>query len=436
MSPLVFINHWNYIAYVSKLGKLQKARALGERTKNGVDRRKNCGKMEIRCAKMFKRLLLRPLQANYSFFLFGPRGTGKTTWLKARVPDGIYVDLLDQETFFFLVQNPHALESMIPKGFEGWVIIDEVQKIPALLNEVHRLIESFGYKFVLTGSSARTLRRKGTNLLAGRALYYKMFPLTASELGSTFDLAHSVKFGHLPAVCSGKVRPEDFLKAYIHVYLREEVMQEGLTRNIGAFARFLAVASFSQGSLLNVAEVARECDVERKTVEEYFQILEDLLLAYRLPVFTKRAKRKVVTHAKFYYFDVGVYRALRPMGPFDRPEEAERPVLESLVFQELQAINSYFGLDYELFFWKTVDGLEVDFVLYGPNGLIAIEVKRSKKVRPDDVQALQAFHADYPSAKLYVFYGGTQHLHFDAIEAIPLETALKALPQLLGAVLD
>lgn len=381
--------------------------------------------------KNYKRLLSKPFQDSHSFFLFGPRGTGKTSWLKSMVPEGLFIDLLNQDTFFTLLQDPHKIENMIPKGFKGWVIIDEVQKVPALLNEVHRMIESYRYKFILTGSSARTLKRKGTNLLAGRALYYKMFPLTTMELGDDFRIEASLKFGHLPTVYAQTVDPVDYLNSYIHVYLREEVMQEGLTRNAGAFARFLQTASFSQGSVLNITEIAREVAIERKTVEDYFQILEDLLLATRIPVFTKRAKRKTISHPKFYFFDVGVYRILRPMGPFDLPEEAEGPALESLVFQELQAINSYSEFGYTLYFWRTVDKLEIDFILYGTKGLIAIEVKRAKKIYPEDLKALKAFKNDYPIAKLYLFYGGNQRLYFDDIEAIPITDALKHLPNLL-----
>ena len=381
---------------------------------------------------MYKRLLEKPLKGKQSFFLFGPRGTGKTSWLKAYVPNGFYIDLLNQEVFFDLLKNPHKIEAMIPPGFEGWIIIDEVQKIPELLNEVHRMIESYRYRFILTGSSARTLKRKGTNLLAGRALYYNMFPLTALELGSDFEIKRALRFGHLPMVYSKEVDPKKYLDAYIRVYLQEEVMQEGLVRNIAAFARFLETASFSQGSMLNITEVAREASIERKTAEDYFQIAEDLLLATRIPVFTKRAKRKTVAHPKFYFFDVGVYRALRPMGPFDVPEEAEGVALESLVFQELQAINHYFELEYETFFWRTTDQLEIDFVLYGPKGLLAIEIKRAKNINEGDLKAMKAFQADYPNAKLYFFYGGNQRLYFNQIEAIPIAEALLTLPKLLG----
>lgn len=380
---------------------------------------------------MYKRELSEPLKGKKSFFLFGPRGTGKTSWLRKKVPSALFIDLLDQSIYFALLKDPHSIEKMIPETFSDWIIIDEIQKIPALLNEVHRMIESQGYKFILTGSSARTLKRKGTNLLAGRALYTKMFPLTAIELGDDFDLARSVKYGHLPSVFHLDENPKKYLESYVHTYLKEEVMQEGLTRNIGAFARFLEVASFSQGSTLNISEIAREIGVERKMVDDYFQITEDLLLSTRLPVFTKRAKRKMVKHQKFYFFDVGVYRTIRPMGPFDSPEEAEGPALESLVFQELQATNHYYDLGYDLYYWRTADKQEVDFVLYGEKGLIGIEVKRSKSIQPKDLKGLNAFLSDYPSAKLYIFYGGNSRQYFGKIEAIPMEEALKTLPKLL-----
>lgn len=380
---------------------------------------------------MYRRLLHKPLEGKQSFFLFGPRGTGKTWWLRSALPQGLFIDLLDQRTFFHLVKDPHALEEMIPPGISEWIVIDEVQKIPALLNEVHRLIEAKGYRFVLTGSSARTLRQKGVNLLAGRALSYAMFPLTAVELGGDFQLERSLKVGHLPFAYTSAEDPQEYLAAYVSTYLREEVMQEGVARHAGSFARFLEKASFSQGSLLNVSQVAKEAQIERKTVEDYFQILEDLLLASRLPIFTKWAKRKIVSHPKFYYFDVGVYRALRPLGPFDAPEEAEGAALETLVFQELSAINSYYRLHYELFFWRTADGKEVDFVLYGPRGIIAIEVKRAQKLDGGDEKGLRAFQSDYPMAKLYLFYGGKTRLYKEGIEVIPLSEALLELPKIL-----
>jgi len=213
--------------------------------------------------------------------------------------------------------------------------------VPELLNEVHRLIEGRKARFVLTGSSARKLRGKGINLLGGRALTYQLFPLTAVELGTDFNLKRSVEFGHLPVACTEK-EPQPYLESYVKTYLREEVQQEGLTRNLGAFARFLETASLSQTGQLNISEVARDSSVERKVVENYFHILEDLLLAQRLPVFTKRAGRRIVQHPKFYIFDAGVYRTIRPKGPLDGPEEIRGSALETLVYQELRANRSHF----------------------------------------------------------------------------------------------
>jgi predicted AAA+ superfamily ATPase len=256
---------------------------------------------------------------NKSFFLFGPRGTGKSTWVQKVFADNLYLDLLESELYNLLIALPQRLESFIPPGYEGWVIIDEIQRIPELLNEVHRLIEKRNLFFVLTGSSARKLRRKGVNLLAGRALTRRMHPLTVIELGGDFTLDHSLQWGHMPMTFTDS-NPAAYLSSYVHTYLREEVQQEGLTRNLQAFARFLEAASFSQAAPLNISEVARECDVNRKLAEEYFNIIEDLLLSVRLPAFRKCARRRVVAHPKFFLFDTGFYRAIRPKGILDRPE--------------------------------------------------------------------------------------------------------------------
>lgn len=383
---------------------------------------------------MYKRLLERPLKNNQSFFLFGPRGTGKTAWLREHVPEGVYIDLLETEAFVNLLAHPERLEQMIPPGFKDWVIIDEVQKVPQLLNEVHRLIEGKNYKFILTGSSARSLKKKGVNLLAGRALSFKMFPLTAVELQGDFHLKNSLQFGHLPFVYSknNEQAIQDYLEAYTQTYLREEVMQEGLTRNVAAFSRFLEVASFSQGEVLNISEIARETSINRKVIEDYFQILEDLLLAQRISIFTKRAKRKLISHSKFYYFDTGVYQAIRPRGPYDRKEESEGASFETLAYQELQAINSYFNLKYKIHFWRTADKVEVDFILYGPKGIIAIEVKRTDKIDSNDLRGLRLFGEDYPEAKRFLFYGGRKKEYIDNIQILPMDEALLTLPELLN----
>ena len=292
---------------------------------------------------MFERLIKKPLESRKSFFLFGPRGTGKTTWLRHRLPDALFVNLLQSEYYNRLSANPGHLRQLIPPDHTGWTVIDEVQRIPALLNEVHDLIEARGLVFVLTGSSARTLRRRGVNLLAGRALTYRMHPLTAVEQQESFNLRDSVQLGHLPARFS-ESDPAKYLKDYVQTYLREEVMQESLTRNIAHFAHFLEVASFSQGATINISAVAREAHIERSVAENYFSILEDLLIAVRLPVFSRKAKRKLISQKKFFFFDAGVFRAIRPVGPLDSDAEIDGPALETLVFQELRAVNDYLRL--------------------------------------------------------------------------------------------
>lgn len=377
---------------------------------------------------MYSRILKPP--AGKSFFLFGPRATGKTTWTSTTFPRGIRIDLLDSELYYMLLASPAKLVELIPASFDDWVILDEIQRVPDLLNEVHRLIEERKLKFVLTGSSARKLRSKGVNLLAGRALTRYMHPLTALELGADFSLRQSLQFGNLPSVFS-EDDPADYLASYVHTYLREEVQQEGLTRNLQAFARFLEAASFSQASTLNISEVARDCNVNRKLAEEYFYILEDLLLAHRLPVFAKRAKRRLAAHPKFYFFDAGVFRAIRPKGPLDRPEEIEGTALETLLFQELRAVNDLFGFGYKLHYWRTSTGLEVDFVLYGERGLIAIEIKRAAQIRSSELRGLKAFARDYPQAVMYLLYGGKKELFVDNITLLPIDTALSKLPDLL-----
>lgn len=374
---------------------------------------------------MFSRSIQSP--DDKSFLLLGPRGTGKSMWIRTALPDAVYIDLLESSTYTELLAAPGRLEDKVPPRHRGWVIIDEVQKVPALLDEVHRLIESRRLRFGLTGSSARKLRRRGVNLLAGRALSLTMHPLTRSELGESFDLKHSLKFGQLPSVYVEK-RPGAFLSSYVQTYLREEVLQEGLTRNLAAFTRFLEAISFSQAQLVNMAAVARDCHVERKVVEDYVTILEDLLIGVRLPIFQRRAKRKLTAHPKFYFFDVGVYRAIRPRGPLDTAEEIDGPAFETLLMQELRAHIAYADLGYDLHYWRTQTGLEVDFVLYGERGLHAFEVKRAARLRSGDYDGLRAFAADYPMATCTLAYGGTKRFTEGAIEVVPIDALLAELP--------
>ena len=376
---------------------------------------------------MYSRLLKPPRR---SFFLFGPRSTGKTTWVKKTFSNAIYIDLLEAEIFNDLLANPQRLENFIPKDFRNWIIIDEVQQIPELLNEIHRLIEKYKYKFVLTGSSARKLRRRGVNLLGGRALTCSLHPLTAVELSNDFNLEHSLKFGHLPCVYT-EPEPKKYLESYVKTLLEEEVRQEALTRNLSSFSRFLESASFSQGAVLNVCSVAQECAVQRKVVENYFTILEDLLIAYRIPAFRKRAKRRIVAHPKFYFFDVGMYRVLRPMGPLDMPEQVDGIAYETLFFQELLAINDSFELGYNISYWRTSNNEEVDFIMYGQKGIKAFEVKRTGKIRKSMLRGLHLFLRDYPMAKAYFIYGGNRHMREGSINILPFEDTLKNLPSIL-----
>lgn len=380
---------------------------------------------------MYKRWLGKHKSLTDSFFLFGPRGTGKTHWIRSSFPNALYFDLLDYETYRSFLSNPTSLRDKIPKGFKDFIILDEVQRIPELLNEVHRLIEEKRYRFGLTGSSARKLKQKGVNLLAGRAIIHTMHPLLLQELEKDFSIEHALKYGLLPSTFDPHRDPQEYLSSYVTAYLREEVMQEGLTRRLDSFSRALEVASFSQGSVLNISSVAREAQVSRKAMEGYFTIMEDLLLATKVPVFTKRAKRKLINHSKFYFFDVGIYRTLRPMGPFDRPEEVEGAALETLLYEHLRGINDYLRLNYSIYFWRTQSQHEVDFVLYGEKGLFGFEIKRAKTIIREDLRSLKLFADDYPEAKLFILYGGKEKLYFNNIIALPFVEALKELPTLL-----
>jgi len=396
---------------------------------------------ELYHRSMFARSFSLPSETK-SIFIFGPRGTGKTTWLKTHIAPQIYIDLLNGDDFLRFSARPASIEELIPPGYPeypknpgdtDWIVIDEIQKVPELLNEVHRLIESRGCRFIMTGSSARSLRKKGVNLLAGRALTAHMYPLTAMELETAFSLEKSVRFGHLPSaytITSDQER-EAYLKSYVQTYIYQEVLQEGLTRNIGAFTRFLETASFSHGSVINYSEIARDIGRNRKVVENYFSILEDLLLGFTIPVFRRRAKRNMSVHPKFYFFDTGVYQTLRPRGPLDNYSEVSGPALEGLFIQEVRAYNEYHNCGYEIFFWRTAAHMEVDLVLYGRNGLKAFEIKHAQKVRGKDLKGLMAFGSDYPAAKLFLIYLGSRTEYHGNITILPFEWALKHMHELL-----
>ena len=364
-----------------------------------------------------------------SFFLFGPRGTGKSTWLRTHTQDAIWLDLLDPETYRTYLANPERLRQLIDAAPDATrVIIDEVQKVPQLLDVVHQLIEEKHrpLQFILTGSSARKLKRTGVDLLAGRVLLKTLHPFMAAELGPRFDLNQALQLGMLPLVLDSD-NPEETLRAYISLYLKEEVQAEGLLRNVGGFSRFLETMSLSHGAQINLSNIARECQVARKTAEGFLEILEDLLLGFRISPFTKRARRQMVQHPKFYYMDTGVFRSLRPKGPLDAPEMIAGTCLEGLVAQHLRAWTAYGNNDCELYFWRTKSGLEADFVMYGEETFLAIEVKKSRSVFPTDVRPLTVFKKDYPEAQVCLLYGGSERLRVNGVPCLPCDEFLRLL---------
>ncbi|MBN2189577.1 MAG: ATP-binding protein [Chitinispirillaceae bacterium] len=365
-----------------------------------------------------------------SFFLFGPRGTGKSTWLKSYCPDALWVNLINPDEFRTFIARPERLRYLLDgrkQSDRKIVVIDEVQKLPEILGLVHAVIEEKrGWQFILTGSSARKLKRTGVDLLAGRAILRSFHPFLAAELGKSFNLAHALKTGCLPLVCAAS-RPQDALSTYIGIYMNEEVKSEGIVRNIGGFSRFLEAISFSHGNVLNITNVARECHVGQRTVSGFVTILEDLLLSFRLPVFTRKAERALVAHPKFYFFDAGVYRSIRPMGPLDNPAEIDGAALEGLVAQHLRAWVALRGKRADLFYWRTRAGNEVDFVVYGADVFTAIEVKNTDKVRSDDLRGLRSFIEEYPESTALLLYRGRERLKKNNVLYMPVENFLLEL---------
>lgn len=377
----------------------------------------------------------RPPQSSY--FLFGPRGTGKSVWTQQFYPDALRLDLLEPEVFRSYSSYPERLRQLIEAHPQRRVVLlDEIQKLPELLPLVHALIEKDKHlQFILTGSSARKLKRSGADLLAGRAVLRQMLPYMAAELGSRFQLSGALTIGMLPLVL-GSIDPHDTLRSYAALYVREEVQMEGLVRNVGSFSRFLEVMAFSHGGVLNMANIARECEIGQKAVEGFLSIVEDLLLAFRLPIFTRRAQRATAKHPKFYYFDTGVFRALRSHGPLDRPEEIEGAALEGLVAQHLRAWIAYSTEPHELFYWRTRSGVEVDFVVYGATEFVAIEVKNSAKIQARDLTSLKAFRQEYPPSRQMLLYRGTERRTIDGIACLPCEEFLRTLQPLPLSISD
>jgi len=364
------------------------------------------------------------------FFLFGPRGTGKSTWLAEAFPDALRIDLLAPEVLQAYLARPERLrEFLAAHPSATTVVLDEVQRAPGLLDVVHEQIESRGGaapRFVLTGSSARKLRRAGVNLLAGRAAYCTFHPFLAAELGPRFNLEQALTTGLVPLVCSA-AEPRRARDAYLDLYVREEVQAEGMVRDLAGFSRFLEAVSLSHGSPVNVAAIARECEVSRKTVEGYLAILDDLLLSFSVPVFSRRAKRRLTGHPKLYWFDAGVFRSIRPAGPMDRSAEIDGAALEGLVAQHLRAWIALSDARASLHYWRTPAGREVDFVVYGESAFWAIEVKNAARVHATDLGGLKAFRQDYPEATPLLLYRGRETLRIDGIACVPVEDFLRGV---------
>lgn len=377
-----------------------------------------------------KRLLKSP---KGHYFLFGPRGTGKSTWIRAQYSNALVIDLLNPEIERHYQARPERLyETVAAHPSVSQIVIDEVEKVPTVLSVVHSLIENnrAEQQFILTGSSARKLKKAGVDLLGGRAVVQNMHPFLAVELGDYFSLDHALQNGLLPLIMNAP-DPQEQLHGYIAAYLQLEVQAEGFVRNLGDFTRFLEAITLSHASVLNVSNVARECSVERKTVSGYLSVLEDLLLSFQIPVFAKRAKRQLIQHEKFYLFDAGVFRALRPRGFLDRVEEMHGAALEGLVAQQLRAWIDYSDDHAKLYFWRTKSGVEVDFVVYGEKQFVAIEVKNARQISVVDLRGLKTFREDYPEAKAIMLYRGSEQLLIDDIVCLPVDVFLKQLPTML-----
>jgi predicted AAA+ superfamily ATPase len=368
---------------------------------------------------MYTRHLKAPRE---SFFLFGPRGTGKSTWLRQQLPDAHWFDLLRMPLVLELTRRPETFRARIealPKG--SWVVVDEVQRMPALLDEVHALLAEHGksYRFALSGSSARKLRRLEVNLLAGRAITRNFFPLTAAELEFDFGLDDLLATGCLPMVRNDPDSAIDILDAYVSTYLREEVQQEALTKDIGGFARFLEVAALCNGQVVNVTGVARDAGVARPTVARHFEVLVDTLLGTWLPAWRPRARIKEVQHPKFFLFDPGVARGLagRLREP---PSDTERgPLLETLVLHELRAAIAYQNLGGNLSYWRTPSGTEVDFVWERGDKRIGIEVKASKRWRSEYGTALADLKKEGRITAAFGVYAGSERQRERELTVLP-----------------
>ena len=374
---------------------------------------------------MFQRQLnLHNLLKNKSFFLFGPRATGKSFLIRHEFRDSAIVfDLLRSDLYLQLSAQPHQLESMIDaaSNFE-YVVVDEVQRVPMLLNEVHRLIETRNIKFLLTGSSARSLRQQHVNLLAGRAWEANLFPLVSTEIPD-FDLMRYLQLGGLPAVYSSE-KPAEELHAYVDTYLKEEIQAESLVRKIPSFARFLKLAALTSGNILNFSSVANDAGIPISTVREYYHILEDTFIGFLVPAWTKTMKRKAMSTAKFYLFDCGVKHTLSGVQSLEKTSDVYGRAFEHFIALELRAYLSYRRLRSPLSYWQSQQHQEVDFIV-GDD--IAIEVKSADKIHDKHLKGIRLLKQENICKKYMVISHDLIHRKEEGIDIIHWKYFLEKL---------
>lgn len=375
---------------------------------------------------MFTRTLRLPRPGRETFFLWGPRQSGKSTLLRQTYPDARWVDLLKSEEFRRYAERPEMLREELRAEPAAQVVIDEIQKVPPLLDEVHWLIENTPTCFALCGSSARKVRRGAANLLGGRAVRYELFGMTAAELGRDFDLDRILNHGYLPRMY-GAERAGRLLAAYVADYLKEEIAAEGLVRKLPVFSRFLDVAALSDADLVNFSNIARDCGVSTPTVQSYFEILVDTLLGRWLPAYTKRPRRRVIQAPKFFFADVGVVNQLAKRGALARGGELYGKALENWVFHELSAAIAYRESDAELSYWRLASGIEVDFVVDAAR--IAIEVKASARITSDHLKGLRTFAEDHPrvARRVVVCLEPRRRRTEDGIDVLPIDAFISEL---------
>lgn len=373
-----------------------------------------------------------------TFLLLGPRGTGKSTWLARAFPGALSIDLLDSSRFLQLSRSPSSLEQLVaPLRRGAWVVIDEIQRIPALLDEVHRLYEqNRGIHFALSGSSARKLRRAGANLLAGRALQLHMLPFAWPEYRDAWRIDQACEWGTLPLVVSDPAHRAATLSAYVETYLKEEIAAEALVRNLDPFVRVLQAAGLYNGQILNLENLARESEVKRGTVERYFQILEDTLLASRVPAATLGIRTKETTHPKFFLFDAGVARAAAGLAREQVDSVWLGFAFESLVYHELRSHAAISGRPRPIFHYSVSGGFDVDFLvqtraktLAAPRQLVAIEAKLGTKPKRGWTAGLATLLVECPKTvrRAILVYQGSDRLVVDGVDVVPAATFFEEL---------